>query len=212
MEDFILGLLMVHKLTAYEIHIMIKNQYQAICSYSLGNIQRALKKLHEKGFVILSEVSEGKVVKKIFAITPAGREKFIDWLKSPIAVTKAKNLEIGKLLLFGYLSPKERIERIDLQIIDLKAELEYLEAIEIAIQAQIEALGTTEIEAQIAYAEANREYIDELLDSIEENDILKLSADISRFAILTLKLGMAEAKFNLDWFENLRKELVEELD
>jgi len=214
MEDFILGLLMVRKFTAYELHIEIKNNHESICSSSIGNIQRALKKLHGKGFVNLEEVYEGKVVKKVFGITPAGREKFMNWLNNPLDLLKAKNMELGRLLMMGYLTEEQQLANIDRTIAGYKEAYGYVMAIEEMVKSQeAEATANASLEqARIAMYEQNKDYFDELMDSVEETDFLKLTRSLNKFAMLTLKLGIDEIKFSLDWFENLKKELLAEMD
>ena len=214
MEDFILGILMLHKLTAYELHTTIRDNYEGMYSSSLGNIQRALKKLHEKGFVRLDEVHEGKVVKKVFSITSEGRTRFMTWLNQPLDLLKAKNSELGRLLLLGFLTKEQQLANIDLAIADHKEAYKYIKAIEATIAAQLaeaEKRGTVEA-LQLEYYGEHKEYLDELLASVETDDYLELLGSISKFSYLTLKLGMDEIKFSLEWFENLRKELAEELD
>jgi len=212
MEDFILGLMMIRKFTAYELHIEIKNNHVDICSSSIGNIQRALKKLHGKEFVNLEEVHEGKVVKKVFGITPAGRERFMNWLNNPLDLLKAKNMELGRLLLMGYLTEEQQLANIDCTIAAYKKSYEYVIAIEEAVKAQeAEETANASLEqARIALYEQNKDYFDELMDSVEETDFLKLAYSINKFSMLTLKLGIDEIKFNLNWFENLRKDLAAE--
>ena len=212
MEDFILGLLMPNKLTAYEVHQVIKNNYEGVCSSSIGNVQRALKKLHEKGFVKLNEIMEGKIVKKRFEITKDGRRQFLKWLTSPLQITRANNMETGKLLLLGFLPPAKRIEMIEGQIADLKEELEYLQAIEASVEERLAQFGNSRIEIWKAHVEANKDYMDELMESTGAKDIFTVLDDIGKYAELTLRLGLDEAKFNLDWFGKLRDEMVAEME
>ena len=211
MEDFILGLLMPYKLTAYELHQMIKSNYQSICSHSIGNIQRALKKLHEKGLVRLNEVMEGKVTKKIYEITLDGREQFLKWLSNPLEITKAKNMEVGKLLMLGLLPHGKRVEIIQGQIDALKAELEYLKTVEASIELQLEEYGQSMAEMQKAHVDKNKEYMNELVESVGATDVWTLLADTSKFGNIALKLGMDEVKFGISWFENLRDEMLAEV-
>ena len=211
MEHFILGLLMLHKLTAYELHVQIRDNYEGICSHSIGNIQRALKKLHEKGLVALEEVREGKVIKKIFGITPEGRAHFMKWLNHPIAITKVKNMELGRLLLLGFLTKEQQLANIDRVIQDLKEASEYMKAVEAAIKAEIKEAGDIE-QARLDHFNEHEDYMEDLLNSVETDDYLDLLRNVNKFGILTFQHGVAEIKFNLEWFENLRKELSEELD
>ena len=203
MEHFILGLLMVYQLTAYELHNLIKSNYQGICSHSIGNIQRALKKLHEKELVMMTEVRDGKVVKKVFSITPKGRAAFMKWLNNPIAITKAKNMEIGRLLLLGFLTKEQQLANIEIVIEDLKGEYEYMKAIE----THVAEAGDTH-QAVVDYLKEDHDYMEELLDAVETDDLFELVNNINKFGMMTLKHGIAQVQFNLEWFENLRAELV----
>lgn len=215
MENFILGLLMLRKLTAYELHVMIRDNYEGICSSSIGNIQRALKKLHEKGFVSLEEIHDGKVVKKIFSITPTGRTTFMQWLNNPIDLMKVKNMEIGRLLLLGFLTKEKQLANIDLLIQDLREASEYMKAIEAAVKVQIEEAGSAEqVVEQVGSMLSNEhpEYMEQLLDAVDADDFLTLVNSVNKFGFITLKHGAAEINFNLEWFENLRKELSDELE
>ena len=210
MDNFILGLLMVRKFTAYELHAMIKNNYQRICSHSIGNIQRALNKLYGKGLVTQEEICEGKVMKKIFSISSEGRAEFMKWLNNPIEITKAKNMEVGRLLLLGFLSKEQQLENIDSAIQDLKAEYEYLLEIKDNFESQFGTYGDQAAQVVFStYFNEPNEYVEELLDSVGSDDFLELAQNISKFRFLTLKLGIAEVKFHLEWFENLRSELFE---
>jgi len=213
MEDFILGLLMINKLTAYELHTVIKNSYEGICSHSIGNIQRALKKLHEKGHVSLNEVHEGKVVKKIFSITPVGRERFMIWLNNPLDLLKAKNMEVGKLLLMGFLTPEQQLANIDKTIADYREAYGYMKAVEdeatMAHERMVNAKGGLE-QHFIKHMEAG--YMKEMLDSVETNDYSEVANNVIKFGWFTLRFAVAQMKFELEWFENLREELVAEMN
>ncbi|MCL2353402.1 MAG: PadR family transcriptional regulator [Defluviitaleaceae bacterium] len=208
MEDFILGLLMVSRLTAYQIHIAIKTNYEGICSSSIGNIQRALKKLHEKGYVNLDEVQEGKVLKKIFSITAEGRKRFMEWLSEPLDLLKVKNMEHGRLLLMGFLSKEKQMENIDITIAKYKEAYKYMKSIE----ENYKKLSKEEM-ANIIYKqyEDNKEEIDQTISFIEKEDHIDLFENLSKYSIATLKLGIDEIEFTLKWFENFKKELEKEM-
>jgi len=208
MEDFILGLLMMNKLTAYELHTTIKNNYEGICSHSIGNIQRALKKLHEKGHVSLTEVHEGKVVKKIFSITPTGRERFMMWLNSPLELLKAKNMEVGKLLLMGFLTPGQQLANIDKTIVDYREAYGYMKAVEDEATAAHEEVSATGGLEQHFIKHLEAQYIEEMLASVETDNYSEVINNVNKFAWFTLRFAVAQMKFELEWFESLREELV----
>ena len=210
MEYFILGLLMVFRQTAYELHVRIRDNYQGICSPSIGNIQRALKKLHEKGFVSLEEVKEGKVVKKIFSITPTGRAEFMKWLNQPIKIVTTKNMELGRLLLLGFLTREQQLTNIDLMIQDLTETIEYLNAVEATIKAELEVAGGDAQQFLMAFFNDNQSYMEEMLDAVESDNFLEVMKNVRKFGNFVLEFGIAELKFNLEWFQNLKKRLESE--
>ncbi|MDR2834099.1 MAG: PadR family transcriptional regulator [Streptococcaceae bacterium] len=210
MDNFLLGLLMSAKLTAYELHVMIRDNYDGISSNSLGNIQRALKILHKDGFVSMEEIPNGKTVKKVFTITISGRLKFLDWTRQPIALTKVKNIEIGKLLLLGYLSKEEQIKNIESVIASLKEEFAYLTTIQEAISNQRETLKEQEVQVEDALKEmisSDLPFFEEILQATKREKLDEVFADVEKFSLLTLKLAFDETQFYLEWFENLLSKL-----
>ena len=209
MEDFILGLLMVSRLTAYQIHIAIKTNYEGICSSSIGNIQRALKKLHEKGYISLEETQEGKVLKKNFSITLEGRKRFMQWLSEPLDLLKVKNMEHGRMLLMGFLSKEKQMENINITISKYKEAYNYMKSIE----EDYKKLSKEEINSIVCKQyEENKEELDKTISFVGKEDHFDLFANIRKYSAATLKLGIDEIEFSLKWFENFKKELEKEME
>jgi len=201
-------------MTAYELHMHIKNNYEGIASPSLGNVQRALKKLEEKGYVTKREVMSGKVTKKIFTITMGGRTHFMNWLSSPLNFGKANNPELGKMLMMGMLTREQQLANLDVVIADFREGIEYLSVVEASLEQQYASAdeqGGLIYLHQLQYKE-HPEFYDELLAAVEIDDYPTLMMNINEFGFYTLQHGLAELKFNLEWFSNLREKLVEEMD
>ena len=55
LENIILSLILLKPMTIYEIRAYIQQNLSTVCSDSLGSIQAAIKKLTEKGYVIVTE-------------------------------------------------------------------------------------------------------------------------------------------------------------
>ena len=202
MEYLILGLLMVRKLTAYELHVIFKNNYQDICSDSIGNIQRALKKLNGSGQVLFHNFVEKGVNKNRYEITAAGRKSFLEWLNQPLDLTKAKNMELGRLLLLGFLPKADQLAAIEESIKEIRIKYDYLKAIEEVIKQDGSA-----IQNHLAYFQQNEAYCQGLLAAVEGDDLEEVMTNVDYFGKLTLKLGLDTMKFYLDWFEKLKGEL-----
>ena len=217
MEKFILGLLMVYSYTAYELHILIKNNYQGICSHSIGNIQRALKKLAEAGSVTSVSVVDNEVNKKIYSITPEGRKVFLEWLDHPLELQKSKNMEMSRLLLMGFLSDERQMVRVEEAIEETKKEYEYLLAIKELQEEglkQFSQFGSNDalIEAYLASAgkRVGEEFIKELVQSSPVDSFQETLLRINKFGELTLQLGLDECEFILNWLIKLKKILEDD--
>ena len=134
MDKLILGLLMIKHFTVYEIRQVMRQNFSSMCSDSLGSIQAALKKLSQQGAVTYSEYVEKGKMKKEYAITASGRILFLEWLKTPIDMSKNKNMDLGKFLFMGYLPKKEQLQMLDLTIEGLEVEVQEFEAVKDAIR------------------------------------------------------------------------------
>ena len=134
MDKLILGLLMIKHFTVYEIRQVMRQNFSSMCSDSLGSIQAALKKLSQQGAVTYSEYVEKGKMKKEYAITASGRILFLEWLKTPIDMSKNKNMDLGKFLFMGYLPKKEQLQMLDLTIEGLEIEVQEFEAVKDAIR------------------------------------------------------------------------------
>lgn len=203
MDKLILGLLMIKHFTVYEIRQVLRQNFSSMCSDSLGSIQAALKKLSQQGAVTYSEYVEKGKMKKEYAITASGRFLFLEWLKTPIDMSKNKNMDLGKFLFMGYLPKKEQLQMLDLTIEGLEVEVQEFEAVKDAIRF------TEEQEKVKAYLEQNSHLATELIETSQAADLAESISQIGYFEMKTLEFGLDSARFQLDWFTKLRQQLAE---
>lgn len=116
MNNIILDILMMRRMTAYELRSVLGDHFQSMCSDSLGSIQAALKKLLQLGYVTYDEVVENGRFKKRYVITKEGRQSLIQW----IDMGKTKNMDLGKFLFMGLVSQKKQDYLIDKLIASLQ--------------------------------------------------------------------------------------------
>ena len=203
MDKLILGLLMIKSFTVYEIRQVMRQNFSSMCSDSLGSIQAALKKLSQQGAVTSSEYVEKGKMKREYTITASGRILFLDWLKTPIDMSKSKNMELGKFLFMGYLPKKEQLEMLDLAIEGLEIELREFEAVKASIQF-------AEEQQQVqAYLEQHDHLATELLEVSQTANLTESISQLGYFEMKTLEFGLDSARFQLNWFTALRKQLSE---
>lgn len=201
MDKIILGILMLRRMTAYEIRNIIKNNFKSMCSDSLGSIQSALKKLFELKMVTYEELVEKGVNKKRYAITDVGQEALIEWIKIPVDTSKTKNLDFGKLLFMGYISKSDRKKLIDKIILSLESEYAELKKLKESIVAE-EEIATLE-----NYLFTDIEYEERIRRLNNGNDISENIKEISKFTLATLDYEIDMTAFNIEWFKKLKKKV-----
>ena len=201
MDKIILGILMLHRMTAYEMKNVIKNSFKSMCSDSLGSIQAALKRLFEMEMVTFEEVVENGVNKKRYAITEAGQKELLEWLKIPIDTSKTRNADLAKLLFMGYVSKKEREILIDKIILSLEEEYRSL----LQLRESIDIHGEqSQLEEDLNRDKQYRERMNSLYNKSKLSNKIK---EISKFTLATLDYGIDTTEFNIEWFKRLRKKL-----
>ena len=201
MDKIILGILMLRRMTSYEIRNIIKNNFKSMCSDSLGSIQAALKKLSEMKMVTYEELVEKGVNKKRYAITDTGQEALIEWIKIPIDTSKTKNLDFGKLLFMGYVSKNDQKKLIDKIILSLEREYTELKKLKESIVAE------EEIASIENYLFTDIEYEERIRRLNKGNDISENIKEISKFTLATLEYGIDITAFNIEWFKKLKKKV-----
>ena len=201
MDKIILGILMLHRMTAYELRNFIKNNFKSMYSDSLGSIQAALKKLFELEMVTFEELVEKGVNKKRYSITETGREALIEWIKIPINTSKTKNYDFGKLFFMGYVSKKDQKTLIDKIILSLEEEYEALKKLKESIDADEES------EEIKNYLLTDIEYKERIKNLDKGKELIENIREISKFTLATLDYGIDVTAFNIEWFKKLKKRI-----
>ena len=200
MELIILGFLVVKSITIYEMRKLIDLYFTSMCSSSTGSIQTAVKKLLDAGMITFDEYVENGKNKKVYEITPKGRDYFKSKVSEPMS-NKEKNIELSKLYYMGFIPEELRFESIDSYIADLVQEREMLKQILLSKQSD-----ETIVESFISLFEADNtiDMFKEMLPTESVADGLK---DIIFFQYASLELGIAKLTFVIDWFEDLKKRM-----
>ena len=201
MDMILLGLLMMRPQTVYELRNQIRSSFQGVCSDSTGSIQAGVKKLLKAGYITVSEVEAHGVNKKVYYITESGQESFQKWVRTPIDLSKTKNMDVGKLLFMGFAPSELRLPLVSSVIADQQRELAEMEA----LQAALDQNAEKEQERYLAGLDAGRRLL------LEKNtgcaDARRNVADIHTYEMLTLQLGIDTAKFHIRWFEELAQKI-----
>lgn len=193
MDIIILGLLMIQNCTIYEMKKVIEKNFGNISSSSIGSMQAAVKKLLSKNMICFSEYVENSVNKKVYVITHEGKEYFLSAIPEPM-LYKEKNMELSKFFFMGFTSKSKRLELVAAYVSELRKELIRLEQIKSA-------------------AEIQPNFDEDSLSILKEKGVAEIQSvtdvqEIAFFQLAMLHLSIDKIKFEIQWFENFKQNLL----
>lgn len=111
----LLGLLTRNPMHGYELHqfFTVPSPLQRIWYLGISQMYKLLKELENQGYVEATvQEQESRPDKKVYGVTPAGRDAFLQWLETPVTSFRLIRIEfLGKLFLAQTLGP-ERVKRV----------------------------------------------------------------------------------------------------
>lgn len=126
LEYIILGFLMKHEMTGYDLKQYMTNSTSYFFDASFGSIYPALKRLEEKSLIEFREISEGGKYKKIYQINDQGKAVFMKWLNEPIVFEKSKHTHLVKIFFYEFLPLSTAVMNIKELIHDIENVLKKL--------------------------------------------------------------------------------------
>ncbi len=123
-----LAILNFGEATGYEIRKKsIEGEFSYFVDTSFGAIYPALSRLTEEGLVeCRDEVNPGKPARKVYSITPQGREAFVEALNQPIDNDVFKSPFLLTSMCCEYVDPKHMSKMIDERIAYLEDKLAFM--------------------------------------------------------------------------------------
>ena len=131
LDYLILGSLTIHEMSGYEIKKLMSNSTAFFSNVSDGSLYPALKRCEESGLIRSKELVENGRYKKVYEITPEGRQVFLDWLEQPLKPFKFRYEILIRLFFARNLTQDKLFQIIDQhiqQLEDLKQSLENIAA------------------------------------------------------------------------------------
>jgi DNA-binding PadR family transcriptional regulator len=129
-EYVILGTLAWRPLTGYEIKQIVDSSTRFFWAASYGQIYPELRRLAEEGLIEGRSDDNGGRRRTRYTLTPAGRERLEEWLRSPGAGYELRDEGLLKLFFSRALDPRERVGVVRAIRADREAVLEQLRDIE----------------------------------------------------------------------------------
>jgi PadR family transcriptional regulator AphA len=141
-ENALLGILMTGPKYGYELHGYVSTQMNQFWDLSMSQVYALLKRIENDGVVVSQEeLQERRPAKKIFTLTPSGRERFLDWVCSPVEHVRDMRIEFtAKLFFIRELRLTQGLTLIDKQIEALEEKLQVIESSKDKISDEFQSL------------------------------------------------------------------------
>ena len=104
----VLGLLATRPLSGYDIKTIVDRSTRFFWAASYGQIYPELKRLEAEGLIRGEDASNGNRGRRVYELTPAGRQVLVDWLLGDKAVTVELRDESLLRLFFADEVPREK--------------------------------------------------------------------------------------------------------
>lgn len=199
MEYIILCMLLLKKMTIYEMRTYIQRNLSTVCSDSLGSMQTTIKKLLDRGYIDVSESVENNTLKRQYSITVKGVVYFKERIGTPMNIQKMKNMEAGKFFFLGMASKEKRIAFIQSYIDDLRIEYDKL----CQIHQFVENTKNTVIESNVAQISKDSVLAQQLLEVSEETMLEAVIRNIYDYQIYMLEYGLGRASEDIAFYETI---------
>jgi DNA-binding PadR family transcriptional regulator len=126
-----------------------------------SSLYAALNKLEEQGLLSSTRVlGDASPARKVFNLTPAGEEAFLDWMHTPVASPRAFRQEWFARLYFFPSVPQEIVHALYTAQLDAAeqwlAEQKTLDLTGSFFEAQVRAFRRSQIEGILAYLQENQ--------------------------------------------------------
>ena len=106
----LLGLLIRKPMHGYELHQFFTppSPLEQVWYLGINQMYKLLKELEEQGHVAVKiEAQENRPDRRVYHVTPLGKEAFLKWLQTPVAGIRLIRVEfLGKLFLAQALGPE----------------------------------------------------------------------------------------------------------
>lgn len=201
MENIILSLILLKPMTIYEMRAYIQRNISTVCSDSLGSIQAAIKKLIEKGYVIVTEYVENNTIKKRYSVTSEGVKYYKGWVGTPINIQKMKSMEEGKFFFLGIAPGEKRVAFLKAYISDLEEEHKKL----LVIKDYVDKTQDTVITMNTKRIKDDPVLAGNLLEVSGEKTVEAAVTNIDNYQLYMLEYGLEKIQAYLNFYNKVLK-------
>lgn len=170
-KSTLLGFLMGSCMTGYELKKIFSISFSFFSGLSYGSIYPALKKMEKEGLITMRmEIQDGAPNRKVYTITDSGREAFMEAMRAPFSMDKAKSPFLAKLFFFAHLSPEERVAMTTSHLQTIKEVHGHLEAARPEIGARADRFQYLCFEFGLRFFDDLARNVSEVLRALQEGE------------------------------------------
>ena len=116
-ECALLGFLIQDAMHGYDLHQRVEEELGRVWYMGMSNLYATLKRLEDAGHVeVTLAPQENYPARKVYHVTPEGRERFMEWVRKPIPSMRDLRVEfLAKLYFFHILELEGGAELITAQ-------------------------------------------------------------------------------------------------
>jgi PadR family transcriptional regulator AphA len=105
----ILGLLAHGPLSGYDIKAVVDRSTRFFWAASYGQIYPELRRLEAEGLVEGEDSPNGRRARRVYRLTPGGRDALVEWLAGPIETVELRDESLLRLFLADVLPREEAL-------------------------------------------------------------------------------------------------------
>src|SRR5215472_15320284 len=97
--------------SGYDITQWFASVTRHFCAFGHSSIYPTLADLEQRGLVTYTEMpSDQGPTRKVYQLTPAGREVLLEWVKESAADAEVRDEQLLKALCYGFIPPERAVE------------------------------------------------------------------------------------------------------
>jgi len=126
----ILGLLAMRPLAGYDIKAIVDRSTRFFWAASYGQIYPELRRLEAEGLVQGEDAPNGGRQRRVYSLTPAGREALVEWLLGPTVTIELRDESLLRLFFADSLPKEQALMLLEWRKLGHQQYLETLRAID----------------------------------------------------------------------------------
>jgi len=172
-EYAFLGVLMTSPKHGYELHSYFSSKMSQFWRLNMSQVYALLKRMEKNGMVVSREErQENRPAKKIFSITQAGKQRFRDWVYSPVKHVRDLRIEfMAKLFFIKEFKLKGAVDIIDKQIEVLEKKFGVIKSSEEDITEEFQRIHHS---FKIAQTISALDWLKECKTYFSQNEVMKM--------------------------------------